>query len=420
MFKSLVCVGFIFGSVSCWAGPGSTGGGNAVVCFNDNAIPSAIRDPKNANYQVLTDDMISNVTSVQVLDLYEALKPRGLDGSLIPDVYPIGADETPVQYVWRLAQRFNPSAPAISWMLSNSLEAFSENNTIMESHGLARIDDTNMVEQIDSRNCVIATMAAQYKAGDNSYRLHIDQRLFNHPAHSKLSKAVLLVHEFVYRYFRDQGESDSRHTRDFVAMIIKNHKLDQEHVYTELKSLGVKTTGYGQEINRAVQAAIVTLRSFQGLADQIVEKTQAVKIRALVNSINSHVRASDRCDDLASCIQMILYKTSKAPDHQVPANLQPFYEKTLEIFSAVDVKLVEAALKDAWEKEVATQNQLNSGDGLDANAMANIIRWTEPFTSAASQFILQIGRTPLTDDQLLEIYVNTGALYGQMIPASNL
>ena len=213
---------------------------------------------------------------------------------------------------------------------------------------------------------------------------------------------------------------DSRHARDLVALLLKNNNLDQAQVYTELKSLGVKTTGYDHEINRAVQAAVTTLRTFQGIAEGVVEKTEAVKIKSLVQSINSHVKSTDRCDDLSSCIQMILYKTTKAPDKVIPQNLQIFYDRAQRILMLADIDAVNAALHRAWNEQVTAQNKINSNDGLDPNAMENLINWSLPFSTPAQQFLLQTGRTPLTDDQLLEIYVHTEALYGQMIPASNI
>jgi hypothetical protein len=113
--------------------------------------------------------------------------------------------------------------------------------------GLNRIQDEQDWGYIDRANCVIATMAAQRREGDYGYLMNrydltsgvapsvlqnttperglhfldIDGRLFMHPKHSELSKAVLLLHESLYSVVRDdKGHQTSRNTREFVKAVI--------------------------------------------------------------------------------------------------------------------------------------------------------------------------------------------------------
>jgi hypothetical protein len=68
---------------------------------------------------------------------------------------------------------------------------------------------------------VLATMAIQQNTGD-FWLLHIDNRLFSHPKHSELSRAVLLLHEITYAVARDRGQTESASTRIVVGEMISN------------------------------------------------------------------------------------------------------------------------------------------------------------------------------------------------------
>ncbi|MGZ3688975.1 MAG: hypothetical protein ACXVBW_11775, partial [Bdellovibrionota bacterium] len=116
-------------------------------------------------------------------------------------------------------------------------------NIVMQPHGLLRISDANEVGYIDSQNCVVATMAAQFNSGGD-YFLNIDERLFNHPKHSALSKAVLLLHEYLYSQARIAGQGDSRNTRILVGRLITRNSLTVGSLIRELMDLGFDHGGY--------------------------------------------------------------------------------------------------------------------------------------------------------------------------------
>jgi len=176
------------------AGDWSSGGGNAIVCFKNDTIPKLIQaDPTHW----LKDEYISKIKSVEAFDLYQAKLPRGID-SIKPDIISLAKNETPYDYVLKIKNRFQNTLPYISSIIQNGQEKLSEENIIIEPNGLLPIDDTQAVGQIDKERCVLATMAVQVNwTNSDEYQLHLDERLFNHPTHSELSKAILLLHEYI-------------------------------------------------------------------------------------------------------------------------------------------------------------------------------------------------------------------------------
>jgi hypothetical protein len=226
-----------------WAGPGSSGGGNAVVCFDTAEIPTAIRDVNSQRYGRIYDEDLCHITSIEAYDLYLAKQTGFTQPSIIqPDP---GAN--PMAYVEKIAKRFDAYLPAISQVLRRGKNNFPMSRISLRRDGLNRIQDEQDWAYIDRANCVIATMAAQRREGDYSYSMNrynlkvgdvpsvlqnstperglhfldIDGRLFMHPKHSELSKAVLLLHESLYSVVRDdKGHQTSRNTREFVKAII--------------------------------------------------------------------------------------------------------------------------------------------------------------------------------------------------------
>jgi len=206
---------------SAYAGEGSesSGGGNSIVCFSDKAIAREILNKDNPDFGEILNSHLDFITSIEAIDLYQARQPRGFQEQN-PEIIPIGQEETPFQYVEKIVTRLKHSVPKLASIIKESKDLFVDDNIILEPNGLRSINDANQVQAINSESCVAVTVAAQYKAGPSSFYLHIDDRLFNHPAHSNLSKAVLLLHEYVYRYARSLGQFDSRNTRLLVSYLI--------------------------------------------------------------------------------------------------------------------------------------------------------------------------------------------------------
>lgn len=219
--KSFLLVGakaLFFSSLTAYAGGDTSGGGNAVVCFDDPSIPAQIRNTQNPFFGELLDSFIPHVTSIEAYDLAQAKLPRGW-AKQSPVLFEPLANEAPNDYVERLAQRFEKAIPALAKFLRNGKERFQDANVIAEPHGLTKVNDIGEVGNIDSVNCVVATLAAQYNTGDK-FSVHYDSRLFTSDRHSSFSQNVLVSHEYLYSEARLNGQSTSRNTRDLLGLMI--------------------------------------------------------------------------------------------------------------------------------------------------------------------------------------------------------
>lgn len=211
IFMFLV-VGNSLGSV------GTRGGGNAVVCFSDPEIPSRIRDYNSPTYGQILNDYIDKISSVEILDLYEAKLRRGFN-SYTPKIIPSNPNKSVHEYIAKIQKRLNYSLVSFNEAIQRSLEKFEDANILWQPHGIQRVDDANFAGEIDTINCVVATLALQVQKNNGLY-LHIDERLYNHPKHSDLSKKVTFLHEVVYQIGMRIGHADSSGTRKMVSNII--------------------------------------------------------------------------------------------------------------------------------------------------------------------------------------------------------
>jgi hypothetical protein len=231
----------LIGAPMAWAGPGASGGGNAVVCFDDPGIPAAIRNPNSGRSgQILDDEVKNHITSVEAFDLYEARMVRGLTSASEPKLIPIEANDTPRDYAEKLAKRFELYIPSLSDTIRSGTRALTDANILQRPSGLTRINDEADVGYIDSENCVVATMAAQYETGDTTF-LQIDSRLYNHKLHTQISRAVLFLHEAIYFSARNGfvKQTDSRNTRTLVGAIIKQDPIDSAWLVDLYKKLNM-------------------------------------------------------------------------------------------------------------------------------------------------------------------------------------
>jgi len=223
MFGKYVNLGLLF----CLAGVGtpllhaadganSSGGGNALVCFDKHPwIAQKIRNQKLE----ISDEFVKYVTKVEALDLTEARQERGLSNQKKPQIIDIAPGETAETYAVRIITRLENALPEEAARIRKSASAFTPDDVIREKHGLKKVEDTKEVQLFDSKHCVLATIAVQ-TTDAYATLLHLDWRLFNHKNHSPLSRGVLLLHEYFYRNDLDRGATDSRETRAKVALII--------------------------------------------------------------------------------------------------------------------------------------------------------------------------------------------------------
>jgi hypothetical protein len=218
-------------------GDWSSGGGNSVVCFKKEFAKKAIEAINSTHEKHIPNFVFDNdwIESVEMYDLFEARLPRGID-SKIPEIIDIADDETLESYIINRKARFDNLSEGIQNAFEEGMELIPSSRIRFYNGGLIQQNDTDDFGIVDVERCVVQTMAAQRNWG-NHFELYIDSRLFNHKGHSRLSKAVLLIHEYIYAYSRWQLSHEfSSRTRKLVELIITYDK-DSLRVSDVLKSV---------------------------------------------------------------------------------------------------------------------------------------------------------------------------------------
>lgn len=218
-------LGLTTGSLTAFAGPGASGGGNALVCFDDPAIPIAIHAAKLKDDGTIKDEYLPRITSVEMLDLFQArlsAHPEESGSALIavePTKPGLSYTNKPVSDAEGILRRLEDVAPSVRASIRQGADALSGNVNYLESP-VAQIDDIRLLYKYDESRCVVATLAAQDVANNS---LFIDNRLFAHPKHSELSRATLFLHEWVYQRLLHlpQPPRDSAGVRVLLAPLLR-------------------------------------------------------------------------------------------------------------------------------------------------------------------------------------------------------
>lgn len=192
----------------------ASGGGKGLVCFNNEQTASDVK----LNNRYVRDKDLANITKIEMLDLYYAKSPQGLNRRISKIIE--GNDF--VNLLDKMINRVELTIPVLGKELRKSEKLF-ENNILFRNSAIEMASDENDVALNESDLCVLTTLAKQYK-DDGRYFIHIDERLFFHPVHSYVSKATLLFHEYLYALARSKGEVDSRGVREIVSIFVKNDK----------------------------------------------------------------------------------------------------------------------------------------------------------------------------------------------------
>lgn len=247
---SILCVSSAQAEIDRTLGEWGSGGGNALVCFKqktaqvggsevDINIAEKIR---NSESKKIPDKYLEYIESIEMFDLYEAKKRRGID-SPQPEIIKINDDEKYYDYFDRLAKRYDKRVYRMLFVLETAKTLIPDTRLIFHDFPVEHQNDLGSVA-LPSNNCVVATMAAQVNYND-FYEVHIDERLFNHPTHSKQSKATLILHELLYAVGRKTYDhKDSGATRNLVRYFISYHNsITEGEVSKALLDLKFYATG---------------------------------------------------------------------------------------------------------------------------------------------------------------------------------
>ncbi|MDO9181930.1 MAG: hypothetical protein Q7U04_05960 [Bacteriovorax sp.] len=210
--KMLLILGILFPLTSFAIG--TRGGGNARVCFTNEAAAKAARlkPLQRSAYW-------SSIDSIEVLDLYEAKLPRGDEG-LSPVIMSAKEGESPKAYVERVAKRFDVTFPSFADIIREGRDTFSQSQIIWSAEPFDKTDDIDPALQYENKLCSILGLAFQ-KEVNGQTKIFIDQQLFLHPKHSLLSRDITFLHEYIYNYGRTYSDqTTSAPTREAVGLAI--------------------------------------------------------------------------------------------------------------------------------------------------------------------------------------------------------
>ncbi len=228
------------------------GGGNAVVCLDDPNIVATIANTSQDSRQIPAS-AIPHIRSLKMLDLLEA----EFDTSLAPEFLETLEGESPQAFAQRAIDRLGDSFPALRQNLLSRLDRLQQGFLSINDPSLAGvrlIEDLGPVRyQIDRSTCLVATVAIQYERA-GVLNLIIDDRLMSNTSHSALSRGTLWVHEVIYNWARELGQTDSFATRMLVGLLIRQD-LDPSRIYnvvtTEFLKPGAGTSDIGQTLGLA-------------------------------------------------------------------------------------------------------------------------------------------------------------------------
>ncbi len=204
-------------------GEWGSGGGNALVCFIQEEIEIGGRTLNfkkwvEQNNNTIPNSLLPFIKSIEMFDLYEAKKKRGLSAKA-PEIVSIEENEGFYDYLDRLGRRFIGKVDSMNQLVKKTQIMVPESSFIFHEAAIKYQNDLGTVT-LPQDHCVISTMAGQVSI-NGYFEVHIDERLFNHSKHSKQSKATLVLHELIYAYARFfNNEEESSSTRKMVSAFI--------------------------------------------------------------------------------------------------------------------------------------------------------------------------------------------------------
>ncbi len=220
--KSIFSYLFLFLPAIAIAGGMDSGGGQGFVCFKTEEINKSVQ-LNNGN---ILDDQIDGISKIITLDLYEARLQRGTP-PVSPTLVKRLEHEDYEAYLNRIIDRIAAAYPELGDKIKVMIDNFSGDHLIWSPIGLTKVTDGGSVLAYDSNLCTAVTLAIQFKE-ESSYYLNIDPRLFGHPLMSEESRAILLLHEYLYAIARDNGKTSSRSARIAISYLIRENITTKE------------------------------------------------------------------------------------------------------------------------------------------------------------------------------------------------
>jgi len=235
----------LLGAFQTFAGAGSSGGGNAVVCFKNSQSIKQIKE----NDGWIKTELFEDMESVELLDLYQAKLPRGMFNQNKREIVKAYENESVDEYLKRIIDTVGSQLPLVRSIIGWGERELT--NRIAQPNGLRPIYDYNSFGMVDNSKCIVATIIAQYSIGSDSY-IQYDPRFYSlpHSVHAKESKALSLLHEYIYYTAPKGDEGSSNTTRMLVGDIVTigssiGKIINTSHQFVEeAKGYGFSSFGY--------------------------------------------------------------------------------------------------------------------------------------------------------------------------------
>jgi hypothetical protein len=248
-------------------------GGNVIVCFKKDYAKEAFELVNASHDKHIPNSIFEKdwIDSVEMYDLFEAKLPRGIDAR-VPDIIDIAPHETLEGYIDARLSRFTNFIQPIEKAFVEGRKLIPNASIRFSNGALVQNNDIGGIQLIDKSRCLIQTMAAQ-KYGTNTIELYVDSRLFNHEKHSKLSRATLFIHEYIYAYSKMYlRHRNSSAARKIVEMIIShNPELTIGDILTTSFELGYLEQ---EEFRRYPNISIGSTRKTYPLWTNILKKIE--------------------------------------------------------------------------------------------------------------------------------------------------
>lgn len=197
---TLVVLGQVFFQVA-QAGPITSGGGQSVVCINEN----------------------QTIASAEMFDLYE--------GRVLYDWLPLSDQRDYKLQLSDIIGKLSTSRqldPFFADELNRELIAIEKRTRFIQDAEIKIIDDSKS-PIIPHKPCVLAQVAIY----DSTGFIFINKMIWNH--FDETSKAALIFHEALYSYLRKTNETTSVRTRRIVSYLFsgknfKNKKIPSDYI----------------------------------------------------------------------------------------------------------------------------------------------------------------------------------------------
>jgi hypothetical protein len=230
----------------------SSGGGNAVVCFNNVQTAQSVQNRKG----IVLDNEKGSIVSIEALELFNLRQKRLSKIKRIPVE---ASSEDPWDYVQKIQDRFEVLAPQVTRQIAELKKQFNDDDIILSEKPLVRQFDANESQNLNVDGfCSLTTLLVQSGTNQGNAILTLDERLFFHEKHSFTSRGVMLLHELVYRRGLLLGDRTSGRAQETVQHLISDEPAMPliEWIVKSNKIGLIKTDSYYSGVNAMLDAVM--------------------------------------------------------------------------------------------------------------------------------------------------------------------